>query len=275
MLRTSAMNHLSLEGVPAAVAERILKESEENDAIYKSRSDSSLDLGSLHYFHARMLRWAMGQLGPTLLGCRILDIGIGDGQSSVLLAQQGAKVTGIEVSSEALARAHRMVARYRVPVELKQMAAECLEFPDATFDAVVCISAYHHMDQGLASREIARVVRPGGRAVFVEPLASNPPAWVYRRLVRWSSRSATSRETPLRLEDVEILRQNFSKVTWRGMFLLTTSMIYLDRIWKDSNPMIHRLTGAGFEWLLPMDEVLIKVPTLGRMAWKICIVADK
>jgi SAM-dependent methyltransferase len=222
-----------------------------------------------------MLEWGIGALAPALTGRRVLDIGIGDGQSSVLLAQRGAQVTGIEVSKEALGRAHRMVARYQVPVELRQMAGECLDFPDATFDAVLCISAYHHMDQDLASREIARVLRPGGRAVFVEPLASNPPAWIYRRLVRWSWRTATSHERPLRLGDLQILRRSFTKVDWRGMFLLTTSMIYLDRIWNDSNPVIHRLTGIGFERLSPIDDALMKVPALGKIAWKICVVAEK
>jgi len=269
------INGLSLEGLPNAKSERILRESEENDLIYKGRSDSSLDLSSLHYFHARMLDWGIGALAPVLNGRRVLDIGIGDGQSSVLLAQRGAQVTGIEVSREALARARRMVARYHVSAELKQMAGEHLEFPDETFDAVLCISAYHHMDQELTSLEIARVLRPGGRAVFVEPLASNPPAWIYRRLVRWSWRSATSHERPLRLGDLEILRRTFRRVEWRGMFLLTTSMIYLDRIWNDSNPIVHRLTGLGFGRLFPMDEALMKIPMLGKIAWKICVVAEK
>ena len=269
------MNRLSLERLSAPMAERILRESKENDAIYRARSESALDLSSLHYFHARMIDWGIRELAPTLAGRRVLDIGIGDGQSSVLLAQRGAQVTGIEVSGEALDRARRMIARYLVPVDLRQMAGECLEFPDETFDAVLCISAYHHMDQELASREIARVLRQGGRAVFVEPLASNPPAWIYRRLVRWSWRSATSRETPLRLRDLDILRRNFKRVDWRGMFLLTTSMIYLDRIWNDSNPFIHGLTGIGFEWLSPLDEALMKVSILGKIAWKICIVAEK
>jgi SAM-dependent methyltransferase len=274
-MSSSMMDRLSLERLPAPVADRILREREENDAIYKTRGESSLDLSNLHYFHARMIHWGIQQLAPSLAGLRVLDIGVGDGQSSVLLARQGARVTGTEVSSEALDRARRVAARYQVPIDFRPMAGECLEFPDETFDAVLCISAYHHMDQELASREIARVLRTGGRAVFVEPLASNPPAWAYRRLVRWSSRSATSHETPLRMHDLDILRRHFRKVEWRGMFLLTTSMIYLDRIWNDANPVVHRLTGLGFKWLLPIDERLMRISMLGKIAWKICAVVEK
>jgi ubiquinone/menaquinone biosynthesis C-methylase UbiE len=269
------MDRSSLERLPAHIADRILRESEENDAIYKARGESGLDLTNLHYFHARMIHWGIQRLAPSLVGLRVLDIGVGDGQSSVLLARQGAQVTGIEVSSEALDRARRVAARYEAAIDLRAMACECLEFPDETFDAVLCISAYHHMDQKLASREIARVLRPGGRAVFVEPLASNPPAWAYRRLVRWSSRNATSHERPLRLQDLEILRRHFRKVDWQGMFLLTTSMIFLDRIWNDSNPTVHRLTSLGFKWLLPMDDRLLKIAGFGKIAWKICVVVEK
>ena len=174
-MSSSMMDRLSLERLPAPVADRILREREENDAIYKTRSESSLDLSNLHYFHARMIQWGIQQLAPSLAGLRVLDIGVGDGQSSVLLARQGAQVTGTEVSSEALDRARRVAARYQVPIDFRQMAGESLEFPDETFDAVLCISAYHHMDQELAAREIARVLRPGGRAVFVEPLAPIHP----------------------------------------------------------------------------------------------------
>jgi len=269
------LNELNLERLPAPKAERIRREIEECDAIYRTRNDSFLDLSSLHYFHARMLTWAIEELGPSLAGRRVLDIGVGEGHSSVLLAQRGAHVTGIEVSNEALDRARRMAARYQVPVELRQMAGECLEFPDSTFDAVLCISAYHHMDQELASSEIARVLRPYGRVVFVEPLASNPPAWVYRRLARIFRRVATSHEKPLRVRDVEILRRDFSRVHWRGMFLLTTLMIYLDRIWDNTNPFVHRVTEKGFDRLRPLDEALMKIPLLGKIAWKICIVAER
>lgn len=269
------LNQLNLERLPAPKAERILKEIEECDAIYRARSDSFLDLSSLHYFHSRMLTWAIGELAPTLSNRRVLDVGVGEGHSSVLMAQRGAHVTGIEVSREALERARRMASRYQVEVDLRQMAGECLDFPDETFDAVLCISAYHHMDQEAASREIARVLRPGGRAVFVEPLASNPPAWIYRQLARWYHRVGTSHERPLRVGDLKTLRQDFRRVDWRGMFLLTTTMIYFDRIWDNSNAIVHRFTERGFTWLSPIDEALMTSHLLGAIAWKICIVAEK
>ena len=63
-----------------------------------------MDLSRTHYGHRHMLNWAIQQL-PNLNGARVLDVGVGEGQSTVLLAGAGAHVTGIDISGEALARA--------------------------------------------------------------------------------------------------------------------------------------------------------------------------
>jgi SAM-dependent methyltransferase len=55
------------------------------------------------------------------------------------------------------------------------LQADCLALPfrDGTFDNVVGVDVLHHLfHPDLALREIARVMRPGGRAIFVEPYVS-------------------------------------------------------------------------------------------------------
>lgn len=268
------MAQLGLGELPAELAERIQKEAAENDTIYASRPLEGVDLSKIHYGHEEMLHWAIHQL-PNLKGSRVLDIGIGEGFSSVRMALAGAQVTGIEVSAAALERAALLASRSGVSIDLRQMPGENLSFEDGTFDAILCMSAYHHMDQERAASEFARVLRPGGRLVLVEPLATNPAAWLYRRVGRFLSREATSEETPLRIRDLRFLRQHFRKLEWRGMYLLSLGLFALDLVWNKANPFVHRVTKAGFRWVSPVDAALMKVPGLRRIAWKMAIVAER
>ena len=257
--------------LPPELARRIGQEERENDEIYRRRSLAGLDLSKTHYGHRAMLDWALRRL-PNLKGARVLDIGVGEGQSSVLLARAGAQVTGIDISSEALARATELAKRCGVKPEFIQMAGEELRFPDASFDAILCISAYHHMDLERATAEFVRVLRPGGRVVMIEPLATNPPAWLYRRVGRLFAREATSEESPLRVADLRTLRQHFRRVEWQGMFLLSVCLFGLDRIF--GNEKVRFLAESAFAWVGPLDSILLKIPGLQRIAWKIGVVAE-
>ena len=263
-----------MQPLPVELTQRIQLEAAENDVIYSRKSHTSLDLSAVHYGHAEMLDWSLKQL-PSLNGAAILDIGIGDGYSSVLMARAGAHVTGIEVSRVALERAAELAKRNQVHIDLRQMPGEDLGFEDRSFDAILCLSAYHHMDQERAAFEFARVLRPGGRLVTIDPLATNPPAWLYRKLGHLLSREATSEERPLLVRDLAVLRRNFRRVTWRGMFFFSVGLFGLDRIWNNSNPLVHRLTAAAFKVISPLDRAVLRLPFLPRMAWKIAVVAER
>lgn len=115
------MHDHELSGLPPELAERIREEAAENDEIYRRRSADTLDLSRVHYFHSEMVDWAIKQMG-NLKGARILDVGIGDGLTSVLMALAGAQVTGIEVSSVALARAETLAQRYQCRSEFTRNA---------------------------------------------------------------------------------------------------------------------------------------------------------
>jgi SAM-dependent methyltransferase len=267
------VNENDLTQLPLELAERIREEAVENDDIYRRRS-ADLDMSHIHYFHLEMLKWAIRRLG-NLKGARILDVGIGDGHTSVLMALAGAQVTGIEVSTVALARAEALARRNAVELNLQQMPGEALRFENDSFDGILCVSAYHHMDQERAAAEFARVLRPGGRLVMIDPLATNPPAWLYRHVGEWFSRDATSRETPLRVRDLRILRKHFNTVKWHGMYLLSVGLIGMERIRKNPGPWVYRFTAAAFRWLSPLDATVLKIPGLQRIAWKIAVVAER
>lgn len=260
--------------LPAELAERIRKEAAENDEIYRRRAADNLDLSKIHYFHEEMLEWAIRQFG-NLHGKRVLDVGIGDGFSSALMARAGAQVSGIDVSPAALARAKDLAERYKIDLDLQEMPGEDLRFESEEFDGILCVSAYHHMDQDRAAREFARVLKRGGRLVMIDPLATNPPAWLYRHTGRLFRRESTSDETPLRVRDLRTLQKHFGSVEWHGKYFLSVGLIGLERVWKKPIPLVFRFTESAFKWTSPLDSMLLKIPGLQRMAWKIAVVAQR
>ena len=105
-----------------------------------------------------------------LSGKRLLDIGCGAGTLARLLADRGARVSGVDPNVEALA-----LAREAVPKGAFHVAgAESLPFPDGSFDGAVFLNSFHHVPEPAMRRaleEAARVVEPARPVVVVEPLA--------------------------------------------------------------------------------------------------------
>lgn len=99
-------------------------------------------------------------------GARVLEIGCGDGDLSVLLAKRGAIVTAIDVSPEMIAAARARAARENVQIRFDIGAARKLPFPSEQFDIVVAVTVLCFVsDAAPVFQEIARVLRPGGRLV--------------------------------------------------------------------------------------------------------------
>ena len=115
---------------------------------------------------------------------RVLDVGTGEGQIARLATQLGADlVVGTDPT-----RAQLAVARQRGggPSWVRG-AGECLAFRDASFDAVVACLVFEHIpDHEPAIAEVARVLAPGGRFVFLlnHPLLQAPNSgWVIDHLL--------------------------------------------------------------------------------------------
>lgn len=112
----------------------------------------------------------LGALGPRR---RALELGCGTGVFLERVARSGARIVGIDLSPDLLARARLRLAA-TASVSLTRGNAEQTPYPDASFDTVYGSSILHHLDLGAALGEAFRVLRPGGRAVFAEPNILNP-----------------------------------------------------------------------------------------------------
>ena len=107
-------------------------------------------------------------------GARVLDFGCGTGWLGRCLATMGADVLAVDVSANVLALAGRFLARDPLAGELRLAFARFdgvrLPAEDASMDRIVCFDALHHvLDQAATLAEMARVLKPGGLAVFHEP----------------------------------------------------------------------------------------------------------
>jgi len=117
---------------------------------------------------------------------RVLDVATGTGMvAAELLRRADCSVVGIDQSPEMLAAARARFAPVegeRSRVELVEGQAEALPFADASFDALTFTYLLRYVDDPPATmRELARVVRPGGRVASLEfgvpPWAPARAAW--------------------------------------------------------------------------------------------------
>ncbi|MBC7339706.1 MAG: class I SAM-dependent methyltransferase [Firmicutes bacterium] len=187
--------------------------------------DVDLDRG---FDSMRLMRERMLALLGDVSGLQVLDVGCGLGRLSVTLARRGALVTAGDISEGMLAQTRRLSEKYGVAhrVTTVRMNAEAMPFADASFDLVVGTGILHHLDVPRALGEIRRVLRPGGRALFEEPLGHNPILRLFRRLTP-DRRSRFER--PFLVREIEGWGRHFERVSHEEHYLLTIPLFFLKK----------------------------------------------
>lgn len=110
----------------------------------------------------------LGLLPQDMTGMDAIELGCGTGYVSGWMARRGARVTGIDISTEQLATAQRLARRHGAGITLQPGNAEALAFADASFDfAISEYGAAIWCDPHVWLREAWRVLRPRGRLVFL------------------------------------------------------------------------------------------------------------
>jgi len=137
---------------------------------------------SQRWFEAPLLR----AMGGAVQGARALEVGCGRGVGTELVLDVfgAAHVDAFDLDAEMVALARTRLAARGSSVRIWQGAAERIEAPDATYDAVFDFAIIHHVpDWRGAVSEIVRVLKPGGRFYGEEVLRAfiHHPLW--RRLL--------------------------------------------------------------------------------------------
>jgi len=151
-------------------------------------------------------------------GRQVLDAACGEGYGSALMAAEAARVTGVDLSADAVEHARR---RYRAP-NLDFQVADCLDLPFAadSFDCIVSFETLEHLEDhnGLLS-EFRRVLRPGG---FL--LLSSPDKAVYSEKLQ--NRNEFHVRELYRDELESLLREHFPAYRLWGQKLMFHSALW-------------------------------------------------
>lgn len=176
------------------------------------------------------LEYAFHLLGD-VSGKTVLEYGCGDGPNLVALSRRAGKVIGLELSPEMLARAkQRLLANQCDEAMLVLGSAHALPLPDASVDVVFGISILHHLDLEIAAREVRRVLKQDGRAIFLEPLRNSRLVMQVRKLFPERS-GASPFERPLTNEEIRDFATE-SEFHSRTFHLLLSRLANKLPIWK-------------------------------------------
>ncbi|MDB4949658.1 MAG: type 11 methyltransferase [Gemmatimonadetes bacterium] len=205
--------------------------------------------------------YIFGWLAKHCAGKDVLDYCCGPGGMSVRLAKLGArKVTGIDISDVSIRSARQKAEAEGVSdrVELHVMDAEHTTFPDDTFDAAVCSGVLHHLDLDPAYRELARVLRPGGRIICIEAMRHNPYFMRYRRRTP-DLRTAWEVDHILGVPEIRKARKYFDSVEVRFFHLFALGAVPLRRtpFFKPALAVLNLL-----------DAAVLRIPGIRRWAWQ-------
>lgn len=132
------------------------------------------DLGQTSWLTADEWRTFLGwlELGPD---DHVLDVACGSGGPALFLSETlGVSVTGVDVNPSAIATADRLAAERGLTDRARFVEGDAgrrLPFDDGAFDAIVCIDAINHLlDRAEVFGDWHRLLRPGGRLLFTDPI---------------------------------------------------------------------------------------------------------
>jgi 2-polyprenyl-6-hydroxyphenyl methylase/3-demethylubiquinone-9 3-methyltransferase len=174
----------------------------------------------LHDLNPARLDYIEARAG--LAGRRVADVGCGGGLLAEGMTRRGARVLGIDLAPEALAVARLHALESGLAIEYRETAVEALAGAEpAAYDLVTCLEMLEHVpDPAAIVGAIARLLRPGGHAIF-STINRNPRAFAlaivgaeyimrllpmgthrYARLIRPSELSRWARDAGLELLDL-------------------------------------------------------------------------
>jgi SAM-dependent methyltransferase len=206
---------------------------------------------SAHIRTSPLLRGVADFLG-NLRGKRVLEYGCGLGAISTLLARSGAEVVSFDLSRASVAVTRQRADLNAVDLDLAVAAGESLPYADESFDIVFGKAILHHLDVGIGAADLYRVLRPGGKAAFAEPMGMNPILNLARAGVWYPHKHPRGADRPLTYDEIDAWGRQFREFHFREVQLLS---------------MAERALGFGknLKLLRRADDLLLeRMPALRR-----------
>jgi SAM-dependent methyltransferase len=175
-----------------------------------------------------------------------------------MLADRGAKVTGIDISPGVIEVAKQARPEHCSPPMFVVGDAQNTGFADQHFDLVLGTGILHHLNLDLAYAEIARILKAGGMALFMEPQAGSLFLRAFRKV---TPRARSVDERPLYPEDITLASRYFSKIRTHEYFLLSVAAAPL-------HLASERLAGYAARAIDRLDQtVFARSASARRSAW--------
>ena len=213
------------------------------------------------YFFSKDMMFA---LAGDLKGKRVLEVGCGDGITSVELAYCGALVTGIDISPISIAVARQRAELQGFNVEFRvENVVDAESIGEGLYDIVWCDAVLHHLVDSLEAvmKKIHRALKPGGLIIANEPVAYAPWLHAVRKLVPVRTET-TPDEQPLRACEFAAVRKYFPDLRLRYFRIVRR----LDRM--TSNMWLLRT-------LSRIDNVLLCLPGMTSLAGNVVMWSTK
>ena len=140
----------------------------------------------------------------------ILDFGCGDGWLSIRLAKKGHQAYGIDISRVLVEKATKWAYEQGLAerAHFEEMAGENLRFPENFFDAIIGSAILHHTEFEMSVEGLYRVLKRGGKGLFIEPMNQNLLLKLWRLLTPWRRSPA---EKALSMSDIATVSRIFPK----------------------------------------------------------------
>ena len=147
-------------------------------------------------------------------GRRVVDFGCGSGSNSVHLALRGAALAGLDISESLIRLARQRLEANGVARSARFVvgSAHDTPFEDNSIDVVFGIAILHHLDLRLVAREVHRILKPGGRAIFQEPVRNSAVLRAIRRLIPYHAPDISPYERPLTDGELQQFGREFSSM---------------------------------------------------------------
>lgn len=211
------------------------------------------------------LEYAFHLLGD-VRGKTVLEYGCGDGLNTILLAKRGARIKALDISPDLIEIARRRLAVNNVEADVEFIvgSAHDVPLPDESVDVVLGIAVLHHLDLKLSAREVWRVLRRGGRAIFQEPVRNSRLLKTVRKLIPYRGPDVSPFERPLTDRELKEYAENFSSYRAKAFTLPTSSLVrilpplerrFMHRCYRQDAALLNRFPSLNRYAILRVVEM--------------------